>query len=222
MDRYVCKECGKIFYAFKSANRIFCSLSCAGITKRTFNLTDNAIAYIDGLILGDACIKKVTPRLSQSFSRKYMEWAKIVQIDLNNFGVSSKLSEYDIFDRRTNKTYNLVTLQTLGYKTFKIFRERWYPDGIKIVPKDLILTEKSIRNWYLGDGGYSGKQLKFSTDGFDDSSILYLKQQLNGLGFNPFISTKRIILARNIERERILDIVGELPLCFSHKGTGEI
>lgn len=196
------------------------NLRFAKRTKRTFNLTENVVAYIDGLVLGDACIQKTTPRLTQTFAKRYLEWAKIIKRDLSNFGISSNITLYDTFDKRTNKTYELAALQTLGYIQFKDFRKRWYPEGKKVVPKDLILFPYTIRNWHLGDGSYSGAQLKFATDGFDDVSILYLKKKLEELGFHPFISKRRIHFGRKKERNLLLNIIEKLPLCFSHREIG--
>lgn len=228
---YVCEYCGSTFMGHKCHKRKYCSSSCFGKdlhvkypnrkyakrTKRTFELTVDVQAYMDGLLLGDAGIGKGTPRLKQTFVRRYLEWAEIIKMDLDDFGISSRITLYDTFDKRTNKTYELAALQTLGYVRFKDFRERWYPEGEKIVPKDLILSHHVIKNWYLGDGSCSGGKLQLATDGFDDASILYLKIKLEELGFNPWINRNRIYLSRAHEVVKFFDAIGEVPLCFLYK-----
>jgi hypothetical protein len=231
---YKCEYCGNVFMGYKCHKRKYCSHTCsrkaihqrnpnlrfARRTKREFKLNDEIKDYIDGLLLGDACIKKRTPRLTQSFARRYLEWAKIIEKDLSDFGISSKLTFYHVDDVRTNKMYEGISLQSLGYIQFKKIREEWYSNGKKIVPKDLVLKPIIIRNWYLGDGSYSGNHLKFSTQGFDEMSVIELKERFKEIGYNCYISCNNILFSRRKEIKKLLKVIGKLPKCFEYKSHG--
>ena len=70
---------------------------------------------------------------------------------------------------------------------------RWYPEGKKIIPKDLVLTPLPVKHWYYGDGGLTyehggTKNAYFSTQGFtfgDCEFLCFLFKKT--LGINPRI-----------------------------------
>lgn len=96
---------------------------------------------------------------------------------------------------------------TLSGKVFKDLHNKWYENGKKIVPKDLELNPITILVWFLDDGCICKKSktnlvVKFSTDGFNESNVLFLRKILqdyinetmnifkNGSGFILKGSTK--------------------------------
>jgi hypothetical protein len=55
-------------------------------------------------------------------------------------------------------------------------KQRWYPNGKKIIPKDLVLAPITVMNWYLGDGSshissYRNMYAQLSTQGFCDEGV---------------------------------------------------
>lgn len=161
-------------------------------------------------MLGDGYLRKPSTLSSlykQGFARRHKDWAFQIQRDLIKYNISSRISDYDNYDKRRNKTYLGSELWTLSYTGLKDERERWYLNGIKIVPKDLKLEAPTIANWYMGDGSLmkgSTYTIQFSTDSFSDSDREYLIQLLEQLGYHPYPSGRRIKLHRKKEINSLL------------------
>jgi len=242
--KYYCKNCGKEFIDYPSRKRKFCSQSCnmiyqnkinpnlrySGNTKNKFKITNQVKEYIDGLILGDASIQfpetksKRSTRLVQTFSKKYDDWAKEIKNDLSMFDIDSHLTYYSIFDKRTEKTYKQISLQTKVYPQFMIFRKRWYPNNIKQVPDDIILSPTVLRNWYLSDGSLrvinkNSRTIQLSTDSFNEESINLLIKLLFQIKFTPKSSNSRIYIYKNKEAIKMINIIKNFPKSMSHKGV---
>ena len=92
--------------------------------------------------------------------------------------------EYSRFDKRTNKHYPGISFYTRHCPAFTEQYKLWYPEKIKLVPKNLQLTALSILIWFLDDGcvsiGQTGKvQIKFATNGFIKNDVDYLANLLH-------------------------------------------
>lgn len=148
---------------------------------------------IDGLLLGDAsvCKSKTRPGRSPKFmisqTLKRASWIYKIASDLNIEGL--KGFTY-VRQPKACKYKNRIILgkeahvfESKHYPELSDLRERWYPNGTKIVPKDLILTPLIVAQWFCGDGTY-GKcgNLSFCTNSFSiedvDFLIFRLKQDL--------------------------------------------
>ena len=76
-------------------------------------------------------------------------------------------------------------LATKFYVEFGKLRDKWYPEGKKIVPDDIELTPECVANWYLGDGSITQNkttkcfQLRLSTNGFSSDEVIFLSDLLN-------------------------------------------
>lgn len=235
MNTFSCGECGETFKS-PQKKRQFCSKRCASIavnkkypynryaarTKRTFSITTLITNYVDGLLLGDAHIPQGTShatRLTQTFSIKYIEWAKVIVNDLASFGISSKITPYTTFDDRTGNTYELLSLQTLMYPEFKIYRQRWYFSGAKEVPLDIKLSDMCIKNWFLGDGYIRNRNyLQFGTESFSVQSNIFLTTLLLSQGIDMKINSEnRVVTYKSGNIKQLIEKVGEVPPCFSYK-----
>ena len=157
--------------------------------KRTFNLTKLVKNYIDGLILGDGHILQKTrfsARYDQSFSVRYREWANQIRIDLKHLGIISNMIEYvtkPSFIRKTGQlipSFPQILLYTMFYEEFCVFRERWYGNGVKTVPKDIELAPETVANWYMGDGYYDTQtgRVAFCTHSCSTEALVLLKSVL--------------------------------------------
>lgn len=235
----ICRECNERFEVFPSrASQKFCSQSCAmkyrnranpklrysSRTKNNFNITDEARDYIDGLILSDANIQRGTShatRLCQTFSARYGEWSNKIKEDLGKLGIKSRITKQRYFDRRTNKIYRTLLLQTKFYPQFHEFRNRWYSNGKKIVPHDLNLNNIVIKNWFLGDGGRPHETIQLSTDNFDEDSVNILLVKLEELGYKFRYTSGRLHLYKKSSVKEFIELVGEVPSCFSYKIGGD-
>ncbi len=127
--------------------------------------------------------------------------------------------------------YNLRGVKTTSYRMrlFSLFsrslaeqKQRWYPNGRKQVPSDLMLTPTVLRHWYYGDGSMSNGVLLCS-DGFSDLDLDALQTQLLVLGFPtkryPSTSGRRSRLHMGIvASRRFLQYIGSCEIsCYRHK-----
>ncbi|KKK81369.1 hypothetical protein LCGC14_2814130, partial [marine sediment metagenome] len=65
---------------------------------------------------------------------------------------------------------------------FKKQRTRWYPQGKKIVPKDVLLSPESVLIWYLGDGSVKKYSVTLHTNGFTQECVRFLIKRLSLIG----------------------------------------
>lgn len=104
--------------------------------------------------------------------------------------------------------------------TFTKYRNEWYPNGKKIVPKNIKINPAVLLHWYLGDGSISDDcGITLSTDSFDEESLDFLLYELDKLGLNPtlnYLSNRIIIPNRRVIE--FLTYIGECPVkSFEYK-----
>jgi hypothetical protein len=230
-----CLECG-----IATANAKFCSHNChmknlnktnvnlrfSGRTKNHFELTQNVKEFIDGLLLGDADLQggntcNWATRLRQRFALRYIEWALILQHKFRDFGIDSTLTQGKTYDKRTNKTYLWISLQTKRYPEFKIFRQRWYQEN-KEIPKDISISKILIENFFLSDGSarntsQNGAALKLATHAFSEESVNFLRIKMKDFGFNFHIGSENTLhLYSKSDVLRFQKLIN-FPKCFQYK-----
>lgn len=147
---------------------------------KNFSLDNLQHQILEGLLLGDGSITRrhnKSPRYSHGTSKK----ETLITI-LNLVKFTGNMYTYK-YTYKNGEISEINVLTTHGYPQLKVYAKRWYPNGIKIVPRDLILTPTVCYWWYIGDGCLSqkiqyGKKcthvLTLSTNGFsdDDRNIL--------------------------------------------------
>lgn len=74
-------------------------------------------------------------------------------------------------------------------------RDRWYPDGRKIIPPGFAPCPENMAAAFLGDGslrqGASGRLVRFATCAFSRASVDRLAEQLRDLGFDATVHRLR-------------------------------
>ena len=112
-----------------------------------------------------------------------------------------------------------ILLTTSNNIVFDKLRNDWYPNGKKIIPKDLILNQKIISFWYQGDG-YSryinngqSVEITIATDSFKKEDVdricLQLKTRFN-LNFHDWFRYKKYHTLKTYENqttERFMNLV---------------
>jgi hypothetical protein len=192
---------------------------------------------IQGHLLGDGSIF-VTGRdcnrdATFNFVTKHEEYGQWLVNNTESFAACT-LQIRDPYDKRTNKSYHRVSFRTPSNKLFTELRAKWYPQGTKIVPQDLILTKRLILRWYMDDGNWHERGIYFNTQGFDQESTEFLRSQLS-----KFTGLKVTIQKHSINRYRLFvpirgtgsgnsstnnnvgkffEIIGECPVsCLRHR-----
>lgn len=152
-------------------------------------LTYEQKQFLNGLMLGDGSIVYPTkngslfPRLTitrKSTDIEYLNWQyNFFKEFYNN---TPKLRS--AYDKRTEKIYYSCNIQTKSGQIFKDYHNKWYLNGKKIVPRDLVLTPLTLLIWFLDDGcittsSKNALTMKLSTDGFLKDDVSFLAQLLS-------------------------------------------
>ena len=178
---------------------------------------------LNGHLLGDASIFYVDNRKRKpvfalvSKHKEYLQWIVEQSSWLNHRPIWIR----EQFDTRTNKLYTTYWLRSRSSSLLKDLHEKWYPNGTKRIPKDLILTKETLIRWFLDDGCYHSKAMFFSTDCFSRIEIDFLMHLLLELGFNSTANKNgdglRICFNRQTTKE-FFTYVGSCPVaCFNYK-----
>lgn len=138
-------------------------------------ITDIQNEFITGSLLGDAHLTNLKyGRKSPSFSIQ----RKIADIDylvweytfLNKL-CSREIYKKDRYNKTTGKTIKQCGFDTRFLPCLLPFRQKWYPNGIKIVPQDIKLSKLIMQIWYCDDGSIeiiskNSFRIKLCTHGF--------------------------------------------------------
>lgn len=158
--------------------------------EKRLNLDDRQnekfVSIVDGLLLGDGRIgEKGLLRLEQS--KKRLGWLEHVAFNLSTIGADTRLipippRERELEGRKIrHKGGGLV--YTPCYVELQEQKKRWYPEGKKIVPEDVVLTPLSLAYWFCGDGSYDKSgSLVFYTNSFRKENVERLARELTLLG----------------------------------------
>ncbi len=176
-----------------------------------FSLTDHQMNLINGSLLGDGWISKKISSGNANFCKRH---ACHISEDLFYLFEELKPYSYNIFNARsTNKINNYnetngakeinftkVEKRIVGHEyrskyqpIFGEMRDKWYPEGKKIVPKDLTLNPEILATWYVDDGSnhLKGKHCMLYTDGFCLDDIEFLRYRLyKDLNIYAFIQVR--------------------------------
>lgn len=187
------------------------------------NLTKEAKQWIDGELLGDGCLYPSSNYcVGFCSSSKYKEYAQYVSDTLNSFGIKQcgkiieqYYKEMDCYDYKYT---------SLTYPELMPIRKRWYPNGKKIIPKDLKLTPLVLRQELIGDGclhiqTVARPYITLSTCGFPIKDVDWLVKELNKSGFK---ATRRpsdnTIHISSYSTKEFLNYIGKCPVqCYDYK-----
>ena len=174
-------------------------------------LTEKQMQVFDGLMISDAYLRKNkgengNGRFCLTTSKR--EFAEKVMQIFSNFPWSEKsLRTFDRYDKRTEKSHSSTILRSLSDSFFTNQYHRWYPNGKKIVPKDIEVDKEMLLWWYIGDGCLIRKKARpkwrranLATNSFDPVEVFNLIDKLK-LFFNEddniYEEQNKIMISRN-------------------------
>lgn len=189
-------------------------------------LSQKTINWISGEMLGDGCLYSQSKYSAIfDYGSKHWEYINYIADILKSFGIkqSGKIQK-----RRThgNNTLfpNAFHYHSCSYVELKILYDKWYPNGKKIIPKDIKLTPITLRQWYIGDGGLfipnrGRKSIILSTYSFSINGVNLLVEKLNNIGFKvtrrPSNNTIKIWVN---SCKDFLNYIGKCPVkCYQYK-----
>jgi len=187
------------------------------------NLSQEAIKWINGELLGDGCLFSESQYSAKfSYSSKYSEYIQYIANTLKSFGIE-QMGKINQYHHKKSNCY-IYNYQSRYYSELLFIRKQWYPEGKKIVPKDIKLTPLTVRQWYIGDG-YLGHLKKgrpnilLCTYGFSISGVEWLVKQLIKLGFKATRqSISNTIYISTHSTKDFLDYIKNCPVeCYKYK-----
>lgn len=141
-----------------------------------YTLTALQKEVLDGIMLGDGCLTKHNRCSNENAQLVYLskseQHVKFVGQYFENLLAGEGYTYRKIYDKRTEKYYEQNKFRTIHCTGLTEQYKRWYPNGKKIIPDDLVLTPLKCLMWYIGDGGLvsdgqrRSQSIKLSTQGF--------------------------------------------------------
>jgi hypothetical protein len=196
------------------------ALKKAGISlqkKKNFPTTKAFTDFINGLLLGDGCIAwnkendlkpKKARYVHSDKNGTYLLWLKKI---LETFG----LTLHPI--RQTNACKEWAesfSLESFSLPELLIFREKWYSNGKKEIPEDIVFTNITLFNLYIGNGSYcvrkkyNSKVIRISKHDLCWNQII--SDALHKLNINNSVYPKGIYIHKNYN-EAFFQYVCEIP-----------
>ncbi len=187
------------------------------------NLSKEAIEWINGELLGDGCIISQSPHSAYFiYASKYKVYMQYISNTLKSFGIKRAGQIRKYYHKDTNcYTYHYCSL---CYEELLPIRKQWYPNGKKIVPKDISLTSITLRQHYIGDGCLihhkTGRPyIRLATCGFLISDVEWLIKKLINLNFKATIqmASNTIHISTHSTKD-FLNYIGKCPVnCYNYK-----
>lgn len=166
---------------------------------KTLDLCPAQQQIIEGCLLGDGHIVRPQHKRSASYQSSVSSTNPEVPR-----AISMLLLGYDKSSSRTpsNGRDNIRYELQVGATNFFSERLRWYPAGIKSVPRDFLLTPLSLRWWHIGDGSVSRtprqNRVYLCTDAFsrrDNNALVKQLELLDSKATLPNGGRNRIFIA---------------------------
>jgi len=226
-SRQIAKLCGVahsvIQYWFKKYNIPIRSYkeSIDLAYKNHCDLSQKAINWIEGELLGDGCLLSESYRTANfRYASKYLEYASYIKDTLKSFGI-----EGGKIYKRYHKDSNCYSYSYASFRYPELLpiRKQWYPEGKKIVPKDIKLTPLVVRQWYIGDGCLNCSKkhnpyISLATNGFNAIDINWLVEKLNKLKFKAKKHLNNTIYISTYSTKAFIDYIGKSPIrCYDYK-----
>ena len=218
--------------------RIACGFDAEVVGAELPEPTSHQMEIINGGLLGDGYLSKVSSsgmsnfkKNQASYRKEYLDWHMTVLSPFSS-NITTRYSDKIIGTvngkivhdaKQKTPSFEFYTART---PFFGLLRNKWYPKGIKEVPKDLNLSPLLLAIWMCDDGTnyYPQKQIKMYTNGFSVIDAEFLVHKLyENLNFKSTINLFKkkqpiIVISRKCYFD-FIDLIGPYITfeCMSHK-----
>lgn len=190
------------------------------VTANHVELTDYAMQWIEGELLGDGCIYPTSEYSALfQYASKHSEYIKYLCNSLESMGIKQSGKIYDYTSIRGCYHYH-----SKSYIELMDIRNRWYNNRIKIIPVDIRLTPTVVKQWYIGDGclinrKHKSPRITLSTNGFSIRDVTILVAKLKEIGIQSARWNKSNVIGISaLSTKSFLDYIGECPVeCYKYK-----
>jgi len=187
------------------------------------NLSQKAINWINGELLGDGCLFSESLYSAKfAYTSKHTEYIKYIADILKTFGIG-QIGKIRRYYRKELNCYTYHYQSRYYAELYPIYK-KWYPEGKKIVPKDIKLTPLTCRQWYIGDGCLEhpingNPHIRMGTYGFLIEDVRWLVKQLIELGIKATrLPNNNTINISVYSTEDFLNYIKKCPVkCYQYK-----
>ena len=189
-----------------------------------YNLSQEATEWINGELLGDGSLDSQSKYSARfRYGSKYPEYIEYIRDTLKSFGMeqagkilTQKDKRYGSFSYKYN---------SLSYVELLPLYKQWYPEGKKIVPKDIVLTPLVCRQWYIGDGSLIKRKTRkdkpyivLCTCGFSVEDVNQLIKKINNLRIEAKRYSGNTIHISTYFVKKFLNYIGQPKVkCYQYK-----
>ena len=194
-------------------------------TDRDSVLTQKEFQIIEGELLGDGYLRKTKTSIHVAFGHTTIhEGYRQYLVENLSILKDALLMQYEKKESIRNGKISVhqaqFKVQSKSDRCLSRFFSRWYPEGKKIVPQDLILTSTVALHWYLGDGWLSKrnvngrvyKQIGLATNCFLEEDVDFLIFQLKENGISAVRQKRNSISIPVKSHSSFLNFIGESPV----------
>lgn len=182
--------------------------------------------YLQGAMLGDGSLlcNKKGGNAYFSYTSKSKQHCQFVSEPFDEYLIENGSRKYEYLDLRTEKTYYRYIFKTQMNLSFTEERNRWYINGKKHIPNDLILNKTICLLWYIGDGCIcksrkASETIKLATNCFErEEQEDILVPQLKQFKARTNICARNIngepqygIFIPHAQEEAFIEYIGECP-----------
>jgi len=191
-----------------------------GRSSNHCELSQEAIEWINGELLGDGHLRPHSVSSQFTYSSKHLEYIQYISDTLSSFGIKQCGRIRKIYLRKSNSYSHRYS--SLRYVELSSTQKKWYPEGKKIIPRDIRFTPLTLRQWYIGDGYLrsSGERSRIFlyTNGFTVLDVEWLIKQLIKLEFKSTRTNQNVIHVSRYSTKEFLNYIGNCPVeCYKYK-----
>jgi len=199
-----------------------------GIPPNHVALTPTAVAFLEGELLGDGCLVP-TPRghsVRYVHSSKFRDYIRWLADTLASFGIAPSGQ----IRQRSRHNHAWYDFQTRSYRELRPLYDRWYPDGRKHIPDDLVITPLLLRQFFLGDGSCcrhgNGYQVYLYCNCYPWEEVAQLAEKIaraiavktDSIYVQSSPYGPRIYFGQAVVVQRFFDYIGPCPIsCYQYK-----
>lgn len=200
------------------------NLSEAGLLSQSnhVNLSPLALEFLNGELLGDGCLFPDTYSARYQHGNKHYDYLVWLSDILAGFGIR----QVGNINTKHSRGVIAYSYSSSYYRELKPLYDLWYKDRIKIIPRGLVLTPLTVRQWYIGDGSLSANKsaiyrsqivLNLACMSFTVEEIDWLASELQAETGCPFRMQKNKCLWISFGHvQNFLDYIGPCPREIEH------
>lgn len=207
---------------YKQAKKIGMPLKTSSRVKPV-TLSTKDVNCIEGHLLGDGSIYYLKPnRANPVFSmvskhKEYIEWVN----QTINLLADRPIWDREIFDNRTQKQYTSYWSRSLSKPVIKELHNKWYSNGVKVIPQNLQLSPELCLRWFIDDGSRLRGAINLATDCFQKHEVEFLASLYHSINIHPTLHKNgngyRMYINVN-DAKIFMDYIGQCPVkCFEYK-----